>query len=149
MFDRRQLVRRERAEVGRVRERRRRIRSGDVVADSAEIVVGEWLFGFARRQTHVVAQVVGEVEPVLLGVQAKVGGVGIRREFDVDEESVAAGELLIVVESGVDRSVCVLHFLVQLGRGHQMRVGDVGPDGSHRDPSTAHLESSDPIGGRS
>lgn len=112
LLNRSEFARTEGTEVGRVRERHSHIRSGDVIVDRTEVVVGGWLVGFTGWQTHVGAQVVGEVESVLLGVQAKVVGVGIRREFDVDQESVATGEFPVVVERGVDRGVCVLHFLV-------------------------------------
>lgn len=147
LLDRSQLVGSERAEIGGVRELGRGIGSGDVVADRTEVGFAEWLIRLTRRQTQVIAEVVGEVEPMLLGVQAQVGDVGIGEEFDVDEKAVTSGQFLIVVEGGVDRGLCVFDLLMQFGRGHQVGVGDVGPDGRHRHPSAADLEATGPIGG--
>jgi len=94
----------------------------------------------------VVAQVVGEVERVLLGVEAE-GGVRIGREFDVDEELIAAAEFLRVIEGGVEDTLREFELLVQLGLGHQVRVRDVGPDRRDRDPAIADLEAPDAIRG--
>ncbi len=149
LLDRSQLVWAECAEISGVREPGRGVGPGDVVADRTQVGFAERLVRLAGRQTQVLAEIVGEVESVLLGVQAQVGGVGIGAEFDVDEKTVPAGEFLIVVEGGVDRGLCVFDLLMQFGRGHQVRVGDIGADGRHGHPTATDLEAAGAVGGRS
>ncbi|GGN85628.1 hypothetical protein [Nocardia rhizosphaerihabitans] len=70
LFDRLESMRGHDPAVGGVGEAGRCVGSGDVVADGAEVVFAQRLVWFAGWQTHVLTQVVGEVESVLLGVQA-------------------------------------------------------------------------------
>ncbi|MFC9966180.1 hypothetical protein ACFVH4_18280 [Nocardia ignorata] len=93
------------------------------------------------------AQTVGEVVGVLLGIDAEIGGIRVGGEIDVDQELVAAEERLRVVEGGVYRSLGVFHLDLQLGRCHQVCVGDVGANGGDRDPAGADLEPANAVGG--
>lgn len=136
--------------VGGVGEPGRRVGAGDVVADRAEVIRTQRGVRRASRQAHVFAKVVGQVELVLLGVQAQIGCVRVGGEFEVDQELVAdrrgaAEEILTVVEGGINRALGVFHFQVQLGRCHQVRVRDVGADSGYRDPSAADLEAANSV----
>ncbi len=76
--------------IGGVGEAGGGVRACDVVADLAEIVGVECGVGCGREQAEVVAQGVALAMGVLVGVQREVGMVGVGREFEIDQELVAA-----------------------------------------------------------
>ncbi|MGY0503347.1 hypothetical protein ACWZHB_33085 [Nocardia sp. FBN12] len=133
--------------VGRVGEPGRRIGSGNVVADRAEVIRTQWSIRRAARQAHVGTQIVCQVECVLLQVQLQVSGIRVSGQFEIDQELVPTEEVLDVIERGIDCVLGEFDLLAQFRRGHQMHVGDVGTDGGYRDPTVADLEAANSVGG--
>ncbi|MEV4153887.1 hypothetical protein AB0J48_12765 [Nocardia salmonicida] len=92
-------------------------------------------------------EVVGQIERVLLQIQPKVGGSGVGRQLEIDEELVAAAKVLRMIEGGIDCALCEFDLLAQFGWRHQVRVGDIGADRGYRNPPVADLEAANSVCG--
>ncbi|MFD3428761.1 hypothetical protein [Nocardia fluminea] len=133
--------------VGRVGEPGGRVGSGDVVADRAEVIWTQRSVRRAPRQTHVRTEIIGQVERMLLQVQLQVSGIRVGCQLEIDQELVAAQEILDVIERGINCMLGEFDLLAQFRRSHEVHVGDIGADGGYRHPAVADLETAKAVGG--
>ncbi|MEV0547397.1 hypothetical protein AB0H98_11285 [Nocardia salmonicida] len=91
------------------------------------------------------AEIVGQIERVLLQIQPQIGGSGVGCQLEIDEELVAAAKVLRMIEGGIDCALGEFDLLAQFGWRHQVRVGDMGADRGYRNPSVADLETANSV----
>ncbi|WP_446226556.1 hypothetical protein ACTWPB_17785 [Nocardia sp. IBHARD005] len=93
------------------------------------------------------AEIVGQIERVLLQVQLQVSGIRVSGQLEIDQKLVAAEEILNVIECGIDCMLGEFDLLTQFRRSHEVHVGDMGADGGDRYPAVAYLKAANSVGG--